>query len=71
MDPEQLKIAINTKMPFGKYSGRPLLLLPEPYLVWFKQQGFPDSKLGSQLAMMYEVKPVSYTHLTLPTSDLV
>ena len=47
MDPEQLKIAINTKMPFGKYSGRPLLLLPEPYLVWFKQQGFPDSKLGS------------------------
>ncbi|MDN3467013.1 DUF3820 family protein, partial [Pseudoalteromonas sp. APC 3495] len=53
MDPQQLKVAINTIMPFGKYAGRPLLLLPEPYLVWFKQQGFPDSKLGSQLAMMY------------------
>ena len=43
MDTAQLKLAINTKMPFGKYAGRPLLLLPEPYLVWFKQQGFPDS----------------------------
>ena len=46
MDTAQLKRAINTKMPFGKYAGRPLLLLPEPYLVWFKQQGFPDSQLG-------------------------
>ncbi|WP_372760306.1 putative quorum-sensing-regulated virulence factor [Pseudoalteromonas sp.] len=56
MDAKQLKVAINTIMPFGKYAGRPLLLLPEPYLVWFKQQGFPDTLLGSQLAMMYEVK---------------
>ena len=30
--------------------------LPEPYLVWFKQQGFPSGKLGDQLALMYEVK---------------
>ena len=56
MDPALLKRAINTKMPFGKYAGRPLLLLPEPYLVWFKQQGFPEGQLGAQLAMIYEVK---------------
>ena len=56
MDKELLKQAINTKMPFGKYAGRRLIELPEPYLVWFNQQGFPDNKLGQQLALMYEVK---------------
>lgn len=55
-DPELLKQAINTTMPFGKYTGRKLIELPEPYLVWFHQQGFPKGKLGEQLALMYEVK---------------
>lgn len=55
-DSELLKQAINTTMPFGKYSGRKLIELPEPYLVWFHQQGFPKGKLGEQLALMYEVK---------------
>lgn len=48
--------AINQTMPFGKYAGRKLLQLPEPYLVWFNQQGFPEGKLGQQLALMHEVK---------------
>ena len=43
-------------MPFGKYSGRRLIDLPEPYVVWFAQQGFPDGKLGRQLATIYEIK---------------
>ncbi|MDA8621071.1 DUF3820 family protein [Psychrosphaera sp.] len=55
-NPEVLKQAVNTIMPFGKYAGRKLLDLPEPYLVWFYQQGFPKNKLGQQLALMYEVK---------------
>lgn len=66
MDPALLKIAINTKMPFGKYAGRPLLLLPEPYLVWFKQQGFPQGSLGGQLAMMYEVKLNGLEEMLMP-----
>ncbi|MGS0535030.1 DUF3820 family protein [Pseudoalteromonas sp. SaAl2] len=66
MDTELLKSAINTKMPFGKYAGRPLLLLPEPYLVWFKQQGFPAGQLGSQLAMMYEVKLNGLEEMLMP-----
>ncbi|WP_339899857.1 DUF3820 family protein [Paraglaciecola polaris] len=48
--------AINQTMPFGKYAGRKLLDLPEPYLIWFSQQGFPEGKLGQQLALMHEVK---------------
>jgi uncharacterized protein (DUF3820 family) len=48
--------AVNQVMPFGKYSGRRLLELPEPYLVWFHSKGFPEGKLGEQLALMYEVK---------------
>lgn len=55
-DHQLLLDAVNQKMPFGKYKGRCLLELPEPYLVWFKQQGFPAGKLGEQLALMYEVK---------------
>tara|TARA_Y100000034_G_C6647097_1_gene283120 strand:+ start:142 stop:351 length:210 start_codon:yes stop_codon:yes gene_type:complete len=53
---EQLIEAINQKMPFGKYAGRRLLELPEPYLVWFHSNGFPKGKLGEQLALVYEVK---------------
>lgn len=55
-DQQQLLQAINQVMPFGKYQGRKLLELPEPYLVWFHKQGFPDNKLGSQLALIYEIK---------------
>ncbi len=56
MDPALIKAAVNQTMPFGKYAGRKLLHLPEPYLVWFHQQGFPPGKLGEQLALMYEIK---------------
>ena len=55
-DSKFLLAAINQTMPFGKYAGRKLLQLPEPYLVWFYKKGFPEGKLGKQLALMYEVK---------------
>ena len=50
-----LKVA-NTRMPFGKYQGRLLVELPEPYLVWYKQKGFPKGELGQMLEQMYEIK---------------
>jgi uncharacterized protein (DUF3820 family) len=56
MNEQLLLEAINQTMPFGKYRGRKLLELPEPYLVWFHNQGFPSGKLGEQLALMHEIK---------------
>ena len=47
---------LSQTMPFGRYKGQKLIDLPEPYLVWFHRQGFPDTKLGRQLALMYEIK---------------
>ncbi len=55
-DQQALSDAINQIMPFGKYAGRKLIELPEPYLVWFHSKGFPEGKLGQQLALMYEIK---------------
>ena len=43
------------KMPFGKYKGWYLVDLPESYFVWFRQQGFPEGKLGRLLQEMMEI----------------
>jgi uncharacterized protein (DUF3820 family) len=53
---EELIKLIQMRMPFGKYKGRYLIDLPEPYLVWFREKGFPPGKLGEMLASMYEIK---------------
>ncbi len=55
-DPTILSDLINKKMPFGKYIGLTLCDLPEPYLVWFKQQGFPKGRIGILLETLYEIK---------------
>jgi uncharacterized protein len=55
-DKEFLLKMLKTSMPFGKYKGVLLIDLPEPYLVWFKQKGFPEGELGRMLASMYEIK---------------
>lgn len=44
------------RMPFGKHAGMRLIDLPEPYVVWFAQQGFPEGKLGEMLRATYEIK---------------
>ena len=57
---------VNTPMPFGKYQGRLLCDLPEPYLVWFHQKGFPSGKIGIQLSAMYEIKVNGLEYLLKP-----
>jgi uncharacterized protein (DUF3820 family) len=44
------------RMPFGRYQGRRLVDLPERYVVWFAQEGFPPGKLGDMLRTVYEIK---------------
>jgi uncharacterized protein (DUF3820 family) len=50
-----IKLA-HTKMPYGKYKGRDLIDLPEYYVVWYHNKGFPKGKLGDMLTQVYELK---------------
>lgn len=56
----------NTRMPFGKYKGYLLIKLPESYLVWYNQKGFPEGKLGRQLQLMLEIKVNGLESLIYP-----
>jgi len=44
------------RMPFGKYAGMRLFELPENYVLWFKNKGYPEGKLGDQLRAIEEIK---------------
>ena len=63
------KIA-NMKMPFGRYKGRALIDLPEPYVVWFYNEGFPQGELGRLLAQLYEIKVNGLEYLFKNLKDL-
>ena len=60
-----LKMA-NYKMPFGKYKNRLLIDLPEPYLVWYSQKGFPTGELGDFLKIILEIKTNGLEYLLKP-----
>ncbi len=55
-DRAELVALVNQEMPFGRFKGKKLIDLPEPYVVWFKNEGFPAGKLGERLAVLYEIK---------------
>ena len=57
---------VTVKMPYGKYKGRILCDLPEFYLVWYHSKGFPEGKLGRQLALLYEIKLNGLEYLLKP-----
>lgn len=63
---EEVLKAAGLRMPFGKFEGTRLIDLPEPYVVWFKQQGFPKGRLGEQLALIYEIKANGLEKLIRP-----
>lgn len=46
----------HTKMPYGKYKDRFLIDLPEYYVVWYSNKGFPKGKLGQMLETVYTLK---------------
>jgi len=60
---------ISYKMPFGKYEGRPICDLPENYILWFSQKGFPPGKLGMLMASMYEIQLNGLEYLLKPLKN--
>jgi uncharacterized protein len=65
-DPDELLAPATMRMPFGKYQGRFLIDLPEPYVVWLAGQGFPDGTLGRMLQAVYEIKVNGLEYLFTP-----
>ncbi len=55
-DRDELVALVNQVMPFGRFKGTRLIDLPEPYVVWFRNEGLPRGKLGERLAVLYEIK---------------
>ncbi len=66
MNPQLLKDLVTMRMPYGKYKGRLLCDIPEPYLVWYHTKGFPEGKLGMLLATLYEIKLNGLEYLLQP-----
>lgn len=65
-DQAYLLLLARTRMPFGRYQGTLLVDLPEPYVVWFKQRGFPPGELGRMLGIIYEIKANGLEYLFEP-----
>ncbi|MFA7555443.1 MAG: DUF3820 family protein [Spongiibacteraceae bacterium] len=65
-DKTDLLSVANMTMPFGKYQGRPLIDLPEDYLLWFAKKGFPESKLGMLMQLTLEIKINGQDHIIHP-----
>lgn len=66
MNPQSLSDLVTTKMPFGKYKDKLICDLPESYLVWFHQTGFPPGKLGQLIGTMYEIRANGLEYLLQP-----
>jgi uncharacterized protein len=55
-DKSILSDLVSMKMPFGKFKGRLISNLPEPYLLWFHQNGYPQGRIGILLNTLYEIR---------------
>lgn len=62
---------VRTPMPFGKYKGYMICELPESYLVWYYNKGFPKGKLGILLHTMYEIRLNGLEGILKPLKDNV
>lgn len=57
------------QMPYGKYKGRILCDLPEPYLAWMNRKGFPQGELGFLLSSLHEIKVNGLEYLLKPLKN--
>jgi uncharacterized protein (DUF3820 family) len=70
MQKQDLVKLAKTPMPFGKYAGRMLIDLPEPYLLWFSNKGFPEGQLGRLMQLALELKINGLEYLIEPLKKL-
>ena len=63
-----LKVA-RWKMPFGRFQGKALINLPEEYLLWFVDRGFPQGELGRMMQLTLEIKTNGLEELIHPLAD--
>ncbi|MBP2167778.1 uncharacterized protein (DUF3820 family) [Erwinia toletana] len=67
MEKENLIEIANSVMPFGKYKGRRLIDLPEPYLLWFaRKDEFPAGHLGELMQLTLAIKIEGLEGLVTP-----
>ncbi len=59
----------NVVMPYGRYAGRVIIDLPEEYLLWFAQKGFPNGQLGELMALALEIKTNGQEDLLNPLRE--
>lgn len=69
INPQLLVDLVSVRMPFGRYKDRILCDLPEPYLAWFHQKGFPPGEIGIQLSALYEIKLNGLGYLLKPIRE--
>ncbi|WP_342354882.1 DUF3820 family protein [Pedobacter suwonensis] len=56
-------------MPYGKYKGYLICNIPESYLLWYKDKGFPKGKLGDLMATMFEIRVNGLEYLLTPLKN--
>ena len=62
-DREVLIELAHARMYFGKYKDWYLSEIPEHYLIWLQQKGFPQGKLGDQLSQVTDLKLNGIEHI--------
>lgn len=60
---------VKMQMPYGKYKGYLICNIPESYLLWYKDKGFPKGKLGDLMATMFEIRVNGLEYLLTPLKN--